>query len=273
MSPTSVLVNGEEGNGIVWQDRGFQYGDGLFETIAVRQGRATRWDRHLRRLTKGCARLGLACPRPALLEQEARRLCSGHGRAVLKIIVTAGVGGRGYRRVPGIETTRVLSIQPWPDYPASFNRGGVKLRLCDTRLGINPVLAGLKHLNRLEQVLARNEWDAPDIPEGLMQDVEGRIIEGTMSNVFIVRDEHLLTPELSGCGVEGVMRTCILGSAAPLGLSVAVQDVYPEDLDRADEVFVSNSLIGVWPVREIDAKPYPFGEITRRIMQGLEVMF
>lgn len=263
----AVLINGELTDAVSARDRGFQYGDGLFETIAVQRGTPLLLEKHLARLGAGAERLGFQVA-PALLHQDAERLCRGVERGVLKIIVTRGISMRGYRGDPAATPTRVLSLSDWPSYPASHAEQGVDVRLCRTRLAAQPALAGLKHLNRLEQVLARAEW-GDEYAEGLMQDESGNIVEGTMTNVFLVRDKALVTPALDRCGVEGVMRSEVLERAARLGIANRVETVTPEHLERAQEIFLTNSLIGLWPVRRIDQRSYALGDITRKIQQAI----
>jgi 4-amino-4-deoxychorismate lyase len=150
---TATLVNGEPGDVIPVSDRGLLYGDGIFETIAVREGRPRHWQRHMHRLQAGCTRLGIQPFENSLLTAEADSITNGVDKGVLKLIVTRGSGGRGYRVAEAIACTRIMQLHPWPEYPAANAEQGVKTRLCETRLGHNPVLAGIKHLNRLEQVL------------------------------------------------------------------------------------------------------------------------
>ena len=203
-----------------------------------------------------------------LLAEEAQHLCGATERAVLKIIITRGSGGRGYRPDVTGAPTRILQLHPWPGYPQGCATDGVAVRMCRLCMGHNPQLAGIKHLNRLEQVLARGEWDDPDIQEGLLLDQQGYLIEGTMSNVCLVQDQRLLMPELSRCGVAGVIRALLLELAEAHGIATAVRDVTVDQLSEADEVFVCNSLIGIWPVVRIDDRTYPVGKLTRQ-MQGL----
>lgn len=259
-------------------DRGFQYGDGLFETLRVANGQPQHWSRHMARLLDGCERLGIVMPDIECLRAEAKGLLRDFGddeSGVLKITVTRGVGGRGYATTGVHEPTRVLTVSPAPEYPASHRTQGVKLRLCEMRLGDNPSLAGIKHLNRLEQVLARAEWDDPDIAEGLLLDNHNNIIEGTMSNLFCVQALEgvrpiLLTPELSRCGVRGVTRDRILEVATQLDIPHQEIDLQLSDLQQASEVFISNSLIGIWPVRQFQTQPYTVGPVTRQLSQALE---
>ena len=262
-----MLVNGEPAELISATDRGVAYGDGLFETVAVRDGAPELWREHLVRLAEGCGRLAIPCPEE--IEAEARGLCDGVERGVLKIIVTRGVGGRGYRPPEHPAPTRLLSIHPWPDYPGEWWRDGVTVRLCDTPLGANPRLAGIKHLNRLEQVLARAEWSDPAIAEGLMRDGDGRVIEGVMSNLFVVRDGGLLTPTLDRCGVAGVVRGAVMKMAASLGITCVEGEVREETLNRADELFLTNSVIGIWPVARLGERRRPVGPVTRRLQGAL----
>lgn len=262
------LVNGETSAHVGIDDRGLQYGDGLFETIVVVRGAPLLWEQHLDRIQRGAARLGIAAPAAALLKSEAAQLCRGVEYGVLKIIISRGAGSRGYAAPTPAASNRVVTLwtQTAPDRTRADT--GVNVRLCRTRLGQNPALAGLKHLNRLEQVLARAEWGT-DYAEGLMQDSGGDVIEGTMSNLFLVLDGTLATPDLSRCGVEGVMRGIILARAADLGVPPRIRPVSLEDVHRADELFLTNSVIGVWPVARFEYKEYRVGAITRSLQQAV----
>ncbi len=258
-----TLVNGRPHNSLAIEDRGLHYGDGLFETLAVVQGQPQHWERHYQRLRRGCERLHLPLPEETLLRAEAAELCAGRDRAVLKLILTRGPGNRGYRFPEVTTPTRIFSLYPWPEYPESYREAGVKVRICAIRLARNPALAGIKHLNRLEQVLARNEWVDPEIAEGLMLDTEGYVIEGTMTNLFLVQEGILITPDLSQCGVCGIMRERILETAAHFGIPTRIQPIRLDDLYVAEEAFVCNSIIGIWPIRHIQGEPdYSFGSST-----------
>ena len=268
MSSVNLLVNGVVADTVSARDRGFQYGDGLFETIAVHRGTPLLWERHAQRLLASMVRLDMPPPETALLRAEADQLCRGVERGVLKIILTRGVSSRGYRPDASTSATRVLSLSPWPDYPPSWSGEGVAVRLCQMRLASQPRLAGLKHLNRLEQVLARAEWD-DEYAEGLMQDESGNIVEGTMTNIFLVEGATLCTPDMTRCGVEGVMRGAVLEQAGRLGITCRVGPVTAIQLEQADELFLTNSLIGLWPVRRIENRSYTIGQTTRKIQQAI----
>ena len=264
---TVCWIDGQPAQGLPLTDRGLHYGDGLFETLAVKDGRILRLGMHLERLSEGCSRLGLPAPDGRQLQQELDVAAQGQAKAVLKLMVTRGSGGRGYRPPVAAHATRVLLRYPWPDHPAAWAEQGIELRICRTRLGLNPDLAGLKHLNRLEQVLARAEWsEGPQ--EGLMLDTEDRVIEGTMTNVFGSPEPgELVTPDLRRAGVAGVMRRHILEQARQAGVKVAVRDISLAELMEQREIFVCNSIAGIWPVCRIDTRSYRLGSMTQMARQ------
>jgi len=251
-----LLINGAKTDCISVLDRGIQYGDGLFETIAVIDGRFCLWERHIQRLRQGCERLGIVMPDVKELLAEASAVIQDKQKGVVKIIVTRGTGGRGYRSPADSQPSRIIYYSPWPDYPKSYWAEGVSLYVCETCLGINPALAQIKHLNRLEQVLARSEWSDPAIFEGIMLDSDGHVIEGTMSNIFLLENNVLTTPDLKRSGVAGVMRGLIIELACTLNISVVVKDISLDDVKNADAMFISNSLVRILPVRECAGRIY-----------------
>ncbi len=268
-----MLINGRKAEQLSALDRGFQYGDGLFETLRIVSGEALHWPRHMARLRRGCERLAIAMPAVELLDTEARRLCRSLAGGVLKITVTRGQGGRGYAAPVHTTATRVLATFSAPTFPATHCTEGVELRWCQMRLGRNPLLAGLKHLNRLEQVLARAEWDVTPgeqgIAEGLMLDTNNNVIEGTMSNFFCVRDNVLLTPNLSQCGVAGITRERVMEAASAMHIALRETTLDAEQVLAADELFICNSLIGIWPVRKLADQHFPVGPVSRRLDTAL----
>ena len=273
MNTADVLINGLKTNQIESNDRGLLYGDGLFETIQVQDGKLIFWDHHLARLLSGCDRLKIQRPDENVLFTEARTLCDGVEKGVLKLIYTRGCGGRGYRYTETGEPNRILQRHSWPEHPKRYKIAGIRTRLCETRLGHNTLLAGLKHLNRLEQVLARSEWqDDENVVEGLMADEQGNIIEGTMSNIFYVSDNTLFTPDLSQCGVEGIIRNLILAYASMKKLKYTVKKVSVENLRNADEIFVTNSIIGLWPVIGFDDREYQVGPMSKKIAEHIDTL-
>lgn len=272
----SILINGESQSTVSVFDRGLHYGDGVFETIKVVQGRAVLLEQHLQRLQMGCERLRISQPSREVLSHEINLMVKDQAKAVLKILITRGDSGRGYRIAEHGHSNRIMIRYGFPVYPPEYYRQGVTIRLCDGGLSDNPRLAGIKHLNRLEQILARSEWQDESIAEGLMMDRKGNIIEGTMSNVFLVNEDCLVTPDVTTCGVAGVMRQQVLDTAQDMGISFDIIEVKKQDLIRAKEVFLTNSVIGIWPVKQImrisgetDACDYPIGPLTAQLMQTL----
>lgn len=241
----ATLVDGELTDAVPCHDRGLAYGDGLFETLALIEGLPRHLSRHLKRLADGASRLGIDAPSDARWMEDLARLvaaCHPPPRAVLKIILTRGSGGRGYLPPEPASPRRILQILPWPTPSPESGRLGI---ICKTRLAINPLLAGLKHLNRLEQVLAAREVAAAGAWEGLMFDTGDQLIEGTRSNVFIVVDGKIETPQLVGAGVSGVMHAILCERAPAWGIPVSHRVIDPARLELAEEIFFTNSLRGI----------------------------
>ena len=246
-----ILINGHPATQIDAADRGLHYGDGLFETLAVEQGRPCLWERHMQRLQNGCARLDIPVPDTSQLLQEVFNVIGPQKNAVVKILITRGSGGRGYRAPQAVRPTRIVQSFPAESRSHEHKPRPMTARICSTPLAVNPVLAGIKTLNRLEQVLARSEWENPLVEEGLMLDVDGNLIEGTMSNVFLQQGEQLLTPDLDRCGIAGVMRGLIMDIADSLGIVVYEQTIKLTQLWAADALYVTNSLMGIRPVAQV----------------------
>lgn len=266
---THWLVNGQS-TGVDPADRGLAYGDGLFETMAASDGRIRWLDLHLDRLEEGCRRLEIPMPPRSELKREIAACCPRQGRSVVKLIVTRGPGARGYAPPERPAPTRVLLVSPWPDFPEANYRDGIAMCTCRLRLGENPALAGIKHLCRLEQVLAQLELRGHAVQQGLLLDSRGYVVGGTSSNLFIVAGAVLATPSLARCGIKGVMRRAVLEAARTLRLRAEERDFLPAELDKADEVFVANSLFGIWPVAAVDGRRFAVGATTRRLMAHLD---
>ena len=264
----SFLVDGLPARSVEAGDRGLMYGDGVFRTIVVRKGRALNWGRQFRLLASDCGRIGLACPPAALLLEEIGRVAPGD--AVAKIIVTRGVSGRGYAFGEEAAPTRIVAAFPAPVNLPEVARDGVRVRRCALALAVQPRLAGVKSLNRLENILARAEWCDPVIREGLLADGEGRLVEATASNVFLGLDGKLVTPVLSRCGVAGAQRERVLDLARAASIPSEVRDVSFVELHRADEVFLTNSVIGLWPVAACGERRWEPGPMARRLHRLIE---
>ena len=263
-----VLVDGREATTVGVLDRGLQYGDGLFETIAILDGKPRLLPWHFDRLEAGCARLGFEPPPRDTLVRDIMTV-TGAGHAVVKVIVTRGATGRGYGPPAEPVLTRIVASFPWPPHPPDVIERGVRARTCRTRIGSSPLLAGLKHLGRLEQVLARAEWADESVEEGLMLDEGGQVICGTRSNLFVVHDGSLMTPRLDRSGVAGVMRRAVLHWAVERRIVVRVAGLREADLIAADEVFLTNALIGAWPVAEIDGHRLRRGVLAAEFLRWL----
>ena len=265
----AVLINGaapqDLSHAIPVNDRGLHYGDGLFETALLADGRIRFLDDHLQRLMTGCRRLGIPAPHRQVLLDEIQRVTSSLRSGVLKIIVTRGAGGRGYGIEPTLQPTRIVALYAAPDAVKSE----VALRWCETRLGRNARLAGIKHLNRLEQVLAQAEQGAARADEGLMLDTEGELVGGIASNVFLVRDGALVTPDLRFSGVRGVMRDRVLRAATQAGMIASEEPLWPHDLDAASEVFLTNAIRGVQSAVSLDALQWRAGPVAARLRVAL----
>lgn len=275
-----VSINGKDNASLPVADRGLMYGDGLFETIAYRHQKLEFLNLHLERLAIGCERLCISLDfsvlKKEIFEFQQRVLNAGMDSAVIKVLVTRGMGKRGYRADPESEASRIFICDSWPsniDCCANNynNSKGFAIQVCKTTLSRSTILAGIKHLNRLEQVMARMEWDDLQIREGLLMDEFGKLIEGVSSNLFIVNAHgEILTPSLKYSGVAGVMRQHIKDNLAPkLGLSVSEAQIDRQQLADAKEVFLSNSLMGIQPVTACEGVYWPVGVISKKLQVAL----
>jgi 4-amino-4-deoxychorismate lyase len=264
LAQADCLINGAAGNRLAARDRGLAYGDGLFETMRVVNGRLPLADYHFARLELGALRLKMAPDMP-LIRREAEGFAASLGNGVLKFILTRGVSERGYAPPPTPQPTRILLAGPVPSYPPEHARDGVRLFPCVLRLSAQPLLAGIKHLNRLEQVLARAEWQDQRFAEGLLCDGQDRPIECTMSNLFLLAGQTWVTPLLDQCGVQGVMRDYLIDVLSRSGDRLEQRPVTREELLAAKEVFCCNSMFGVWPVVSLEDRCWEVGPRTRAV--------
>ncbi|WP_158616735.1 aminodeoxychorismate lyase [Corallococcus sp. CA054B] len=263
-----VTVNGEDAAVCSVLDRGLQFGDGLFETMLCVDGAAVDLEEHWLRLQEGCGRLGIQCP-DIRREVNAAIARWGTPRAVAKLVVTRGSTERGYRCAASVRPNWVLTLSDAPKHPLAHGSGGVAVKLCRTRVSLeDPQLAGVKHLNRLAQVLARREWE-DEYHDGLMTDPGGRLIEGCTTNLFLVAGGTVRTPDLTACGVRGIVRQKVLDHAKASGIPCEVTQLGLQELERADEVFLTNSVFGVVPVGAVDGTKYGVGPVTARLMREL----
>jgi 4-amino-4-deoxychorismate lyase len=246
-----ILVNGHEADSVDARDRGLAYGDGVFRTLRTRDGQPVWWSDHYAKLAADCAALMLGCPDEASLLAEVYRVAEA-GEGAVKILLTRGAGARGYALPTGQAGTRVVMSTPLPAYAQAAAPDDISARWCALRLARQPLLAGIKHLNRLENVLARAEWDDPAVFEGLLCDASGAVIGGVMSNLLMMRNGELFTPDLVQCGVAGVARTRLLRAAPRLGIPIHIARLSSDAILAADEVMICNSVIGVRRVGRLD---------------------
>lgn len=245
-----ILVNGKRDLDIHPLDRGLQYGDGLFETILVEKGCVTFFQQHMQRLLKGCEVLGFSKPDIASIKQDVSELIGAKENGVIKILLSRGVSERGFMPPKNPAITRVISFAD-ADGPISSTLSHFNLQLCHTRLSRQPLLAGIKHLNQLERVLAKSELKDNASDEGLMLDTSELVIEGTMSNIFIVKNDVLLTPALDNAGVSGVIRNFLIQQASEDGIVCEIAELGLDDVKNADEIFMTNSLMPVRSVKQL----------------------
>ena len=246
------------------RDRGLAYGDGVFETILFHRGEPVWWDAHAARMRRGCEALGIATPDPEFLRVQCAETIASCTRGVLKIVVTRGVGERGYAITADHEPTVMLSLG---DAPPPSPVSGLTLRWCDTQLGIQPRLAGIKHLNRLEQVLARAEWNDPAIHEGLVCNTQGRVVSATAANLFLLRDSRWLTPPVVDCGVAGICRAWLLANVP----GCVEAELGRADIESADAVILCNSVRGILPVAALGERRWALDPRVIALRRSLAV--
>lgn len=271
----TYLINGSFDHAISPFDRGFAYGDGVFRTLVMRDGLPENWPLHYQKLVADCGAIGIVCPSAELLMSDLQQLFLPDGLtenhlAIAKIIITRGEGERGYAPPAVTMPLRVVIKTAIPQYPEENFVNGVSLYVCETRLAHQPRLAGIKHLNRLENVLARMEWNDPTITDGIMLDADNNVIECTSANIFARFGDVLLTPSLHQCGVAGVTRQRIMNIAHLLSLKIAVETFNVEKLLSADEAMICNSLYGAWQIREIQHKTWQAGALAANTRAALK---
>lgn len=263
------LINGQAYSGLSIQDRGLSYGDGVFRTLLVKESVPCHWNLQYQKLAEDCQALNISCPNEDVLHQDIQTLFSGKLDGVAKIIVTRGESARGYGYPDDIRANRIVIKSQTPTYPAINQTSGVNLHLCQLRLGLQPKLAGVKHLNRLENVLARAEWSDLKTADGLLLDTHGNVIECTMSNVFARFGKDLLTPSLDECGVAGTARALIIKNAAQFNLTVKVESMSLDKLMQADEIIICNSLLGAWQVVKLNGQQWVKQKLDAQLREML----
>lgn len=261
-----TMVNGSFESTISIADRGLNYGDGLFETIAIHEALPLLWDLHWQRLERSCLKLLIDIPDKSLVENELNILAEKITRGIIKIIITRGNGERGYKPNLAQPSTRILVATANSENETKLKN--IEIFICKHVIYPDPQLAGIKHLNRLSQVLASVEQEKSD-KMGILCDNRNNIVEGISSNIFLVINNRLSTPDLSEYGVSGVMREYVLEQARILNIDVEISRLDKSRLLKADEIFLTNSIIGILPVNHYDGKVLEAGEVTNKIMKAI----
>ena len=264
-----VAINGQIESQVSSQDRGLLYGHTVFETIAIVNSKPRLLSDHLSRLMDGAQRLAIPLDEKQL-EAEFHDFCQELGNACVRITLTIGEGGRGYQSPRKPQALRILSEYEYPNHPNKHQEQGIHLGVSDFRLAQQPALAGIKHGNRLEQVLARQNWHS-SWHEALLLDYHDNVIEANSANVFIVKEKCLYTPDLTQCGVNGVMRKHLIDLAKELGFKTEAVSLSLTELLDADEVFLCNSIIGIWPVARCQDREFKDNSTARSLLNRLRL--
>ncbi|MDX7991357.1 aminodeoxychorismate lyase [Xenorhabdus littoralis] len=246
-------INGNQCDLLPVNDRAVQFGDGCFTTIRIERGQPALLPLHIKRLQKGVEKLFMPELDWSCLEHHIKQVVEGCESGVLKVILSRGAGGRGYSIDGTVQTTQLLSLSSYPEQYITQRQKGVSLELSPISMGINPHLAGIKHLNRLEQVLIKRFIEQSKVDDALVLDSDGLLVECCASNIFWRKGKNVYTPDLSQCGVEGIMRQKIIELLAESDYNLSCIMRYPEALAHADEVLICNSLMPVIPVNQIQA--------------------
>ncbi len=272
------LINGEFSNHVSVIDRGLSYGDGLFETMSWSYLNDEKilgvefWDRHLERIREGCSVLKIKLPPTKILKNYKERILreclkKGINNGVLKILITRGVGGRGYKFEKNISPTIIFLSFPSRKIDKEILKTGVKLKFCEFPIIENSMLAGLKHLNRIDSVMARSEWQDDKIFDGVMLDNSENIIDGTMTNLFFSKNKVLYTPLINKSGINGIMRQVVIDNAKLFFSDVCEIGIKKNIISTFDEMFVTNSVIKILPVSHLDNKEFKISDATKEMVK------
>ena len=267
-----MWINGTLQTALSASDRAVQFGDGCFTTAAVCNGQIMMLDAHLQRLQQGCDRLFFTAPDMTLLASEMWHAASGQVEAVLKVILTPGAGGRGYSRAGCNSPTRIISLAPWPQHYAGLHQQGVHLMTSPITLARNRSLAGIKHLNRLEQVLIRQHLDETGGDEALVLDTSGMVVECCAANLFWRKGDAIYTPSLEHAGVDGIMRRYLMARLAEQGQTCQLINGSREEVLNADEVVICNALMPVLSVRQIDNISFTARSLYQQLLASCPTM-
>ncbi|GEA49554.1 aminodeoxychorismate lyase [Vibrio inusitatus NBRC 102082] len=262
-------INGVQGETVSASDRSFNYGDGGFTTIKTFDGQPLFWSLHVERMQTCLQLLHIIEPDWNQVRAWVNQAAIEQGLGGLKLHVSRGCGGRGYSPVGVTESIVTISEFGYPTHYKDWQRDGVELGVAELKLGINPLLAGHKHNNRLEQVLLKADVEQQGFQDGVVLDLNEHVVETTMANLFWIQGKTLYTPSMEKCGVSGVIRRLVIQEAQKSGMKVLLGEFDIAHLMSADEIFMCNSLLGVAPVVKITHKSYPVGIITRDFQESI----
>ncbi len=255
------LINGEYQSHLPANDRSIQFGDGCFTTARITAGEVRFLSQHIARLQQACQRLAIPFTQWQILETEMSEMARSHNTAVLKVIISRGSGGRGYNPAQCEYPVRILSVSGFPSFYTEWKTNGITLGLSSVQMGINPSLAGIKHLNRLEQVLIRAELEQTNQHEAIVLDSDGMMVECCAANLFWREGDSVYTPYVNRSGVNGTMRQHIMAELAQQGRVVHQVRAKPDALLHADEAFICNALMPIIPVRQAITTRYTSREL------------
>ncbi|ACK46395.1 aminodeoxychorismate lyase [Shewanella baltica OS223] len=264
-------VNGASQASVDPSDRGLAYGDGLFATMRTGAEGILFFNAHQARLTAGAARLGFQWQMSEALQQQLHALAIEYPHHCIKLIVSRGVGGRGYTPPETVNPTEIVSVHAIPSHYAKWQQAGICLKTSSIRLGLQPLLAGMKHLNRLEQVLIKSHPLPQGFDDWLVNDIEGNVIESSMANVFFIKGNRVITPSLAQCGVAGVMREQVMIALLEQNMNIECLPVGAERLIEFDSAFITNSVLGIVDVLAIDSLKFSRAPITAQLRQTLSL--
>ncbi|MEJ2763149.1 aminodeoxychorismate lyase [Photobacterium sp. MCCC 1A19761] len=265
-----ILINGVETDAVSVADRALQYGDGCFTTILIEQGQPRLWPLHLKRLQHTLAALRIAAPDWQALAEQVHRLAAAFpDKGGVKVLISRGAGGRGYSPAGCLDTQVIVSDFAWPSQYQQWQQHGIALGVCRQRLSTSPMLAGLKHLNRLEQVLLKQETQDRGWLDAVVLDADGCVAETVASNIFWRKGQTVFTPSLEACGVHGVMRSHVLGLLAQSQYCTEFVKSPLDELRYADEVFITNALMALVPISEIEGKTFTEQTLLRELNERL----
>ncbi|MEI6859213.1 MAG: aminodeoxychorismate lyase [Shewanella sp.] len=266
-----VWVNGELNGHIDPLDRGLAYGDGLFATMRIKEGKIDFLTPHLARLIQGAKRLNFSWSPSQALVTQLKQVAKSEVAGCLKLLLSRGSGGRGYAAPRASQITEVISLHAIPAHYISWQKTGISLTCSPIKLSLQPRLAGIKHLNRLEQVLIKSQRLPVGYEDWLVLDGLGNIVEASMANIFFVEGKHIVTPSISHSGVAGVMREHIIYALIDAGYNVEARPIPYSHLCRYQHVFMTNSLVGILDINNVDDVHFNHADFTHQIRQSLHL--